>query len=338
MRKNLLIATTFLICGQALQAAPPVYLELLLEGNPALGGAQKWSRFLSQCDFTNVRIRGGRPGDKTALDQKGTEASPRYYVVGIINARDMMELPGKRFRFGDKKPINEWIKKLQVEGKQGLFAVRGTFGLTKDELLKVHKQLSKTVQNETRGVRVGKVAESIIGDLKLPFTVSPAARAAFQSQVAVPEEFKAMSSGTSLAAVIRPLGLVMAPRKRPGKPVEIYFAKTGTIGESWPVGWPPQKTPGKSFPKMFKFLNISVNKSVLSKALESLEARMEGRPFLYDHNAMARHRIDPTTVKVSFPQKRSYYKRIIDDLLSRRCSNQRSVSTKTAFPFCGSRR
>jgi len=333
MRTKILFVAAFLLLGQTLKAAPPVYLELLVEGNPALGGAQKWSRFLAKCDFTDVRIRGGRPGDKTALKQKGTEDSPRFYIVGILNQRNMMELPGARFRFGDQKGINAWIKKLRADGKEEVFAVRGTFGLTKDELLKVHKQLSKPIRVATRGVRVGKVAQAIVNDLGMPFSMSPGARAAFQTQESVAEELKAMSSGTSLACAVRPLGLVVAPRKQAGKPVEIHFAKTGEIREPWPVGWPPQKSPGKSFPKMFKFLNISVDNSVLSEALESLEGRMEGRPFLYDHNAMARHRIDPKKVKVSFPKKRSYYKRIIDDLLRQALLKSEIRVDENGLPF-----
>ena len=54
---------------------------------------------------------------------------------------------------------------------------------------------------------------------------------------------------------------------------------------------------------------------VLSEALDSIQKRVDA-PFLYDHNGLARQQIDPTKVKCSLPQGKTYYKAILDRILS----------------------
>ena len=93
------------------------------------------------------------------------------------------------------------------------------------------------------------------------------------------------------------------------------MTSTATTQESWPVGWPPQKIPGTLAPALFKFLNVEIRDIVLQEALDALKPRI-GLPMLMDHNSMVRNRIDPKTVKVTVPAGRTFYKRILDRLLS----------------------
>jgi len=54
---------------------------------------------------------------------------------------------------------------------------------------------------------------------------------------------------------------------------------------------------------------------MLADALEALKPRLE-LPLLMDHNSLIRFRIDPSKVQVAIPAGKTFYKKILDHLLS----------------------
>jgi hypothetical protein len=118
-----------------------------------------------------------------------------------------------------------------------------------------------------------------------------------------------------LAAVLRPLGLVATLDKPPGAAVRVLITDARRAKQSWPVGWPPAKSPREVLPALFQFLPATIDDVPLAEALAVLSQRV-GAPFLFDHNSLARHRVDIEQVRVSLPGGRTYYLQIIDRLLS----------------------
>jgi hypothetical protein len=124
-----------------------------------------------------------------------------------------------------------------------------------------------------------------------------------------------LSQGTALAAALRPAGLVFAPY-RAGNEVRLRVADSRAVAESWPVGWPSQKGLSETIPKMMDRLNVDINETPIAEVLASIQPRV-ACPFLFDHNGLAAARIDPATTKVSMPERKSFYKQILDYTLSK---------------------
>ena len=130
----------------------------------------------------------------------------------------------------------------------------------------------------------------------------------------VADELSGLSSGTALAAILRPLGLVLVPRR--GADGTITLAVTGfrNAEEAWPVGWPSETPAHQTVPKLMEFLKVDIQDQRLVDVLEILSSRLETK-MLLDHNSLARHRVEPSQVLVSVPAGRSFYKRILDRVL-----------------------
>ena len=53
------------------------------------------------------------------------------------------------------------------------------------------------------------------------------------------DKLNTLIAGTALAAVLRPLGLVLLPEKAGGNAVKLRVADSLSVKENWPIGWPP---------------------------------------------------------------------------------------------------
>jgi hypothetical protein len=148
----------------------------------------------------------------------------------------------------------------------------------------------------------------------------------------VADALQGLSAGTVMAAVLRPLGLVLVPRKEAGGDIKLWITDVRTARASWPVGWPPETTPIETAPKLFNNLNVEIEDTPVSLALEAISGRIE-MPVLYDHNSLARQRIDPSEAKVSLPAERTYYQRIINRMLNQVQLNGELRVDEAGTPF-----
>jgi len=294
-------------------AAPRVEFELITEPGFPTTGSHQWMRMLKDLKLSSMRIRSARAGDKAEIRERGTAASPTYQVTGLLTARNTLRLPGAEFRFGDKAGIARWIEKLEEGGESGLHERPGAFGLTATQLVKVHEALNVPVPFKTKGQRSYDAMKRIAGTLSLSFAADQSALDAMAGGDQVRDELQGLSAGTALAAILRPLGLVLVPQKQPGGQIKLLITDVRRSPESWPVGWPSEKPPRDTLPELFNFLEVEIQDQPLSTTLEAIQGRIKA-PILYDHNSLALHNIDPEQVKVSLPAERTYYKRIIDRL------------------------
>jgi hypothetical protein len=108
--------------------------------------------------------------------------------------------------------------------------------------------------------------------------------------------------------------LVLQPRREAGGPTELAIAVAMPTSEAWPVGWPPEQKDRELVPKLYEFLTIELERIPLPEALAAIQKRLE-IPILFDRNSMARHRIDLAAQQVSFPESRSYYKKVLERIL-----------------------
>ena len=313
MRQQLAIALLLAFAGST-AAERRVSFELVTEGGFPVGGETAWINVLKDLDQVGIRIRRGRTGDKVEVTNLGTDVSPSYHVVGILTAKSRLELPGGKFSLSDGAKIARWITKLQQEGIDGFTGNRVAFGLKPDDLVAFHDALAKPIDFDTKGVRAGDIARKLVRGLRMQVSVSAESRRAVARNEAVLDELNGLAAGTALAAILRPLGLVLSPKKPPGAKVLLLISDVREVEESWPIGWPPEVSPRKAAPDLYEYLPVEIADIPLSEAIAAIDGRVE-TPFLFDHNGMQRQRIDPTAKQVNFPRKRVQYRRVLDQVL-----------------------
>jgi len=301
--------------GSIAQAEPRVYLEIYTTPTFPIEGSQELARKLGQAGADNLRISQARDDVRPSIEKEGTDAAPIYFVKGVVDSSMRLHLPGATLSARSPSAVRGWIEQIKAGGIEGPRAGPGAFGLSGAELLGVHEKLSAPVGFSTKGKMAREVAGGIVHDLPLKVLVDESARAALAGEETVLEEMEQVSRGTALAAVLRPLGLVFVPQKSRTGQATLVILDSRKSEQSWPVGWPSEKRDRDLLPALFKFDPVNVNNVPLSEAVTALEELLK-TPFFYDHNSLARHDIEPTEVKVSYPKGRTYYKKVIDRLLS----------------------
>ena len=131
----------------------------------------------------------------------------------------------------------------------------------------------------------------------------------------IEEDLSGISCGTALACILRPAGFCLVPRDAGGR-TSLAVVKARPELEVWPVGWEPQNqaTGKRVLPMMSESLNVNIQNFPAIKAIDAIASRVKA-PVLMDHNALARHGIEPAKVTVSLPQGRMTYDQALRRLL-----------------------
>lgn len=313
-------------------AEPSVDIELLTERGVSMDMPQKWIETMKAVPNATLRIRSASGDERETVENRGTESAPRYHVVGLLTARNRLRLPGAEFSPGDRTAISTWFEKLRAEGPRQPDEGTAAFGLSSEQLVKFHDLLAKPVDFATKGQRAGDMARQMVKSTEMPFEVTAEAKAAFARNETVEDELQGLTCGTALAAVLRPLGLVFAPRRNGPKTLQLVIAETRQLEEFWPVGWPAQDSPYKVAPTLYEKLNVEIKDTALTEALTVIQGRVK-IPFLYDQNSMARLGVNLDEIKVSYPKGRALYRKIVDQILFQARLNSELRVDEAGTPF-----
>lgn len=308
--------TTWLVAAALLCLAPlasaqevRVSLELIIEDGLAPAN-REWMQTLEGLGLTSVRMRSTSRDEKIELQKNGSS----YRVTGAIMADGRLRLPGGTFRRGDRAGVSKWLDKLKTDGEEGLSTRPAAFGLLPRQLAEVHETLAAKVSFSTADKSPREVVDKIVAGVPWKLKIDASAERALDGQERVAEDYIGLSSGTALAAVLRPLGLVLTlDRSERGEPY-LRIADSRAVKEHWPVGWPPKKPPRETLPDLYKFLNVEVKDTPIGDALEAVRGRLNV-PLLVDQNSLARQDIDLKTTKVTMPKVNTFYSSILDRLL-----------------------
>lgn len=296
------------------RAALPVDLEVAVVQAAPLGAMQQWGQRLSELDLAGVRLRGAHAGDKPSIRPVGAGEALRFRVVGVLNQRDQLVLPGGVFGQGDMAQLKKFLEQVpEAQAEQGV--ERGAFGLTKHEFAQVYDDLSRVLTDTTVGVAPAALVADLTAGLSVPLAVDADARTMLDRAGPLAVELKDMTSGTALALALRTAGLGLAPQHPRGGKLELRIARLVPRVETWPVGWSPEKTPRQSAPGMYRFTTIEISGHSLQQAVAALAPHM-GLPLLFDEHLMAERGIDLAKVQVKFPNRRTYVRRALDNVLS----------------------
>lgn len=296
------------------QTAGTVEVELLTEKGFPFESTRAWLDLFIGLGIQNVRIRGARVGDETKIEKRGRDDAPIYHVTGILTADGTLHTPGGRFKLENKRRLGEWLKDLAEHGPLGEKKPKiVAFGLTEEQFGKLKEDLARKVGFSTKGLRIGEVVARIGAPLSHRLTIDGSATKALAGGETVLDELADVSSGTALAAAVRPAGLILVPRPR-GDEVELVVTSSAGAKELWPIGWASDAAPAKLLPAVNTVKNVEIDETPLSDAVAIVAKRLEA-PVLFDHNNIARREIDLDKVSVTLPAERTTYSIVLTKLL-----------------------
>jgi hypothetical protein len=313
---NLLLALSLALEFSATtEAAPPIELELATERGLQITAPREWLQLMASLGIENVRIRAASSADTPMADNRGDTGHPRFHVVGIVTANGELRLPGGRFRTSDRQKLADYFARLAADGPDSLTAPRGRFGLTEKEFASVHADLAQPVDFATNDQPLRGVLDRMQAKFSLRLAPDAAATQIIGTSTPVADEIRGLTAGTSLVLLLRNYGLALRPEKARGEPVALRIVPIDTADDAWPIGWDSKASPRETAPALFEFLNVEIEGYSLQEAIDAIAPRLK-LPIYWDHAAIAKDKIDPTTIQVHLPRSRTYYKRILDRVLA----------------------
>ncbi|MHB0958019.1 MAG: hypothetical protein ACYC0X_11110 [Pirellulaceae bacterium] len=292
---------------------PPLSLELITLSGFPIDGQRQWMETLKDLGLAHVRIRSGRPDEEPTITNRGTDDEPRYVVVGVLSQDNRLHLPGLTVRSSQRQQLKDWIARVRSGGIDAVTGEAGAFGLTAKQFFALQEVMKPAITFATKGKPVRDVVQQITDTLPVAVEIDAAAAPLVAGRELVPDELQGLSRATALAAAVRPLGLVVTVTGQGQREAGLRITRASGKEETWPVGIRPTGSPDTLAPALFKFINVDIHDRPLSEALDAIRGRIE-LPVLFDHSALAKHGID-LQAKVNLPPKKTFYKKIIDDLL-----------------------
>ncbi len=291
-----------------------VQLEISAPERAELMTQQRWMEMLADVGADNVRSLTLALARQPQIKETQTETSTVIQVSGVIEGT-LLKLPGKSFTINDKESIGQYIQKLRDDGAQIAMADKKAFGLTADQLIKVHQLLSAPLTMETKGKAASDVLAHVLQNVDMELIMNQTARSVMHAESPVQDQLQGLSYGTVLAAVLRPLGMVMTIQRKQGDVPRIEIVNFDQSSEYWPVGWPVDKPLGELHPKLMERVPLEIRNYQLDIALDAIQKRVE-LPFIFDQNAMARNGIDLSQTRVTLVHTKIAYMVAIQKLLA----------------------
>ena len=273
----------------------------------------EWLEALSDVGADRVSTKTVRK-PSASVEESSYGGSTVVLVKGVINNRKI-KLPGKSFSINDRGGVKDYLQSLRADGAKTALAEKKAFGLTSEQLVSVHSSLAGVVQTSSKDQPAGELLKQMIQSSPLKTELSSAAKSALTSDEKVTNEYQGLSIGTAISIELRRHDLVLRPAPKQGRGVELEIVPVAEAPESWPQGWPPEKPPVTTFPKLFEVTALQLNNIQLDSVLAAVSRRLKIE-FIVDPAAWNGKLVDLSTVKVTYNKKRSSYSAAIGSILS----------------------
>lgn len=292
-----------------------VELEIVGDDRGQFGQQQEWMEMLQEVGADRIRSStSARPGGP-AVEEIQAGSATVIKVRGILVGR-RLRMPGGEFAITDRDGIAALLQRLRDDGAEQTLAEKAGFGLTSEQLVELHAGLAEPLEGACQGQPFEAVFGTIRTKLPVPLALSPDVESLIAAETTpVRDELQGLSLGTSLAALIRPLGLVAMPQRPQGGSLRIAIVPGESAEEFWPIGWPVEEQVAETAPGLFEKTDVEIRGFKLADALAAIAGRT-GVPVLYDHNSLAEKEVDPAAAVVTLTRPQLTYFSIIIKLCS----------------------
>ncbi|MEM9412042.1 MAG: hypothetical protein AAGA30_13070 [Planctomycetota bacterium] len=290
-----------------------IEMEIASSAQGPLETQREWMQMLSEVGADRVRSKTSGNA-KIKIDQVETSLATRIKIYGGIDGRKLV-LPGATFTIRQKTEISNYIQNIRDDGAEIALAEKKAFGLTSTQLVEVKRELGQKLNVETKDQSVTKILKSIRPRVEFQWVIEPSAKRALQRVENFSDEMSNLSIGTALAAMLRPLGLVLVPQRSQGEPVKLHIARYDQVDEHWPIGWPASYQAKRSLTKLYERYPIEIRNFPLDQVLLAVKTRCEV-PMLFDYNSIAMAEIDLSKTKVTFVKEKSNYVHSLGKMLN----------------------
>jgi hypothetical protein len=296
------------------QAALPIELEVAAQSDAPFAAMQDWHKVLAEMDLASVRLRGARGAEEPSIKSRELAGSMRFELLGVLNRKNELVLPGGRFGLGDRTKLKQFFEGLPARHAEA-GVERGRFGLTREQFEVVFRDLSRQVTESTVDGSPRELLPALTKDFNLQVRGAVEMKAKLREAPPIRAQLQGLSTGTALAAVLRVAGLQFVPKQYGSEPLVLYVEPLDAAKESWPVGWAPPGSPRSLAPAIYQIRNIEIGNYTLAAGLQALGPLLE-MPLVTDEYTIAARAIDPAQIKVKFPRSKTYIRRAVDSILS----------------------
>lgn len=298
--------------------------------------AQTWRKIFEEIGEA-VRIRQPLPSDAPKVEELQRGPFRLVRLVGELDRTGTVTFPGKSFRPNQGPQLAEYLQELKIYGAQGSPVGKPLWGLTKEQFERVYVQLALPVEESTQGETFDVLLKRIpTGSLQIAFHSSIDELAARSQSEVLDAELKGLTAGTSLSFVLSQQGLGFHPQRIPGGEIRLLVQSLRDIPNAWPVGWPlpEDRRRDEVVPGMFKRVETGVNESPLQVVLDVLESQ-SGTHILLDRRACLEKELDPDTIMVSYPRRKTAWSLILSHVVvnSHMTMHYRQDEAGTGFMF-----
>jgi hypothetical protein len=320
----LAISLPFGAASFSLAAEGRVELELFMQERTPLTAQRDWLEQLTKVGVGRLRIVAKGAPDKVGVEVRGTDSSPVYVVTGVITSNNDLLLPGGRYSLRNAGQAGTWLSDLAQNGPAKKPEEKAAFGLSRDQFEAIRSALAQPVgfpiQGIARAAVVDKLLEKLVGQLGLSVKIDPGLRQSIGDDP-VAEDLSGLSSGTALACVLRPAGLCLVPKLQLGnqrtgqKDVQCVIVASQATLEVWPIGWEPKKSATALVPAYYEMFKANIENVPVTTVLDAVAKRL-AVPFLLDHYALGRQKIEPKKALVNAPQSQTSYNQLLRKVLA----------------------
>lgn len=288
--------------GIALQAADPaVELNIIPSSRASVSAGQEWARALARLKSARVRIASGQ---SPKPDVRRTASLIR--VTAVIDSGNLLVVPGGRFSTRQVSGLQAWIDQLRTSS--GKPAANDRFGLSTEQLKRVHESLKQVVRFSTLDKSASEMLARISRRVGHSIRISKQHRLALDA-TKVTHELEGMTGGTAMAMILRSAELVFVPQVS-GSKIQLVVASENAVPAGWPVGWESKLSRQELVPKIFDMLEIEIEAQPITNVVAAVEGRLE-TPFFWDEALFEAAKTDPESVKVSVPPTRMSYSNLL---------------------------
>ncbi|WP_437230537.1 hypothetical protein SH661x_002017 [Planctomicrobium sp. SH661] len=313
-------------------------IEILM---PGVGGdpllAQKWRGVFEELGEA-VRIRQPLPSDAPKIEEVPRGPFRLVRLVGEIDRDGNLSFPGKSFKQNQSALLKEYLGELKTYGAQGSPTGKALWGLTKAQFEAVFDQLRAPVEKPVKGLTINEALKVISPARILPLAYHSSTESVRKTWDAdkFQGEVQGLSAGTAVAYVLSQQGLGFRPLRTPSGEIQLMIHPLEQAPDAWPVGWPLTETVPRdqSIPGLFKKVETGVNESPLAAVYDAIEAQ-SGVRILVDRLACLAKELDPETILVSYPRKKTAWALILNSVTvnSHMTMNYRQDEAGTGFIF-----